>query len=143
MRVVAYNIVEFEKELLAKANAKVHNLALISNGLNLSTLHYAEGKEVILISERDLLDKCLLDALREIGVRKIITRSTTLEHIDISYAFMLKLHVANTSSSDESPENIAKQIITNLNEWGSNKCLGNACYCSFNCGRKRNFNKRV
>ena len=135
MRVVAYNIVEFEKELL--------DLTLISNALNLSTIHYAAGKEVIIISERDILDKHILDALRKIGVRKIITRSATLAHIDLPYALKLKLHVANTASTDKSPENIAAQTITSLNAWGDNKCLGSACYCSFNCDRKNKINKRV
>lgn len=143
MRVVAYNIIEFEKELLAKANAKVHDLTLISNGLNLHTIHYAEGKEVVIVSERDLLDRSLLDALWKIGVKKIITRSTTLDHIDIPYASVLKLHVANTPSQDKSPENIAMQTIVNLNNWDKKTCLGDACYCSFNCDSKNDINKQL
>ncbi len=135
MRVVAYNIEEFEKELLAKANAKVHDLTLISNELNFSTIHYTEGKEVIIISERDLLDKKMLEALWEIGVKKIITRSTSLEHIDMQYASMLKMHVANTPSTDQSPENIALQTISNLNNWGNKRCLGESCHCSFECDK--------
>ena len=35
MRVLVYNIQDFEKETLAKANAKVHDLTLVSNPLNL------------------------------------------------------------------------------------------------------------
>lgn len=143
MRVVAYNIVEFEKELLARANAKVHDLTLISNGLNLSTIHYAEGKEVVIVSERDRVDKGILDALLRIGVKKIITRSITLAHIDVLYASVIKMHVANTPSPNKTPENIAKQTILSLNDWENNRCLGSACYCSFNCGFKNNINKRV
>lgn len=137
MRVVAYNIKEFEKELLAKANAKVHDLTLISNGLNFSTIHYTQGREVIIVSERDRLDREMLDALWQIGVKKIITRSTSLEHIDMQYASVLKMHIANTPSLDESPENIALQTISNLNNWGNNKCLGDACHCSFDCNNKK------
>ncbi|WP_031301396.1 Rossmann-fold NAD(P)-binding domain-containing protein [Sphingobacterium paucimobilis] len=137
MRVVAYNIKEFEKELLAKANAKVHDLTLISNGLSFSTIHYAKGKEVIIISDEDQLDRPLLEALWQIGVRKIITRSMTLNHIDIHYASTLKMHIANTPSKDPSPESIAMQTIVNLHNWGNNKCLGNACHCSFDCENKK------
>src|SRR5690606_21748397 len=124
MRVVAYNIQEFEKQTLAKANAKVHDLTLISNPLNLATIRYAEGKEVVLVSPKDNLDQILLDALYEIGVKKIITRSHSVDHIDLLYAGKLGLHVANTPSKDHSPKDIAIQTIENLNNWVSNKCLG-------------------
>lgn len=136
MKVVAYTIKEFEKESLAKANAKVHDLTLISNSLDHSTLKYAEGKEVIIISASDRLDSKLLDALSQIGVKKIITRSISLDHIDLLHAGKLSLHVANTPSSDDSPKSIAKQTIMNLNNWINNNCLGVACQCSFDCAKK-------
>jgi lactate dehydrogenase-like 2-hydroxyacid dehydrogenase len=136
MRVVAYNIQEFEKETLAKANAKVHDLTLISNPLNLATIRYAEGKEVVLVSPQDNLDQTLLDALQQIGVKKIITRSHSVDHIDLLYAGKLGLHVANTPSKDGSAKNIAIQTIENLNNWVKNKCLGVACHCSFDCSKK-------
>ena len=137
MRVVAYNIQEFEKQTLAKANAKVHDLTLISNPLNLATIRYAEGKEVVIVSANDNLDHILLDALHRIGVKKIITRSHSVNHIDLSHAGKLELHVANTPTTDESPNNIALQTIENLNNWVRNKCLGVACHCSFNCAKKK------
>lgn len=136
MRVVAYNIQEFEKQTLAKANAKVHDLTLISNPLNLATVRYAEGKEVVIVSPQDNLDQTLLDALHKIGVKKIITRSHSLDHIDLAYAGKLRLHVANTPTADDSPKSIAKQTIENLNNWVSNQCLGLACHCSFDCTKK-------
>lgn len=143
MRVVAFNIKEFEKELLAKANAKVHDLTLISNGLNFSTIHYAVGKEVVIVSDRDILDSFLLEALSGIGVKKIVTRSVTIDHIDLVSAASLNLHIANTPSDDISPESIAKQTIVNLNNWEVNKCLANACHCSFGCSEKRDSHKKI
>lgn len=136
MRVVAYNIREFEKEQLALANAKVHDLTLISNGLKEETLHYAVGKEVVMVSERDLLDKGLLDKLYDIGVKKIITRSISLDHIDILYAGELGIHIANTPFEDQSSLGRAYQAIRNLNHWGSEKCLGLACQCTVSCLNK-------
>lgn len=137
MKVVAYNIQEFEKETLAKANAKVHDLTLISNPLNLDTIRYADGKEVVIVSANDQLDCPLLDALHQIGVKKIITRSVTLDHIDLLYADHLGLHVANTPLQDQSPKSIAKQTIENLNNWINNRCLGEACHCAFECKQKK------
>lgn len=133
MRVVVYNIQEFEKQTLAKANAKVHDLTLISNPLNLATIRYAVGKEVVIVSAQDNLDHTLLDALYKIGVKKIITRSHTVDHIDLLHAGKLGLHVANTPSKNNSAKSIAIQTINNLNNWVNNKCLGVACHCSFDC----------
>ena len=140
MRVVAYNIREFEKEQLALANAKVHDLTLISNGLKEETLHYAVGKEVVMVSERDFLNRELLDKLWKIGVKKIITRSISLDHIDVLYAGELGIHIANTPFEDQSSLGRAYQAIRNLNHWGNDKCLGLACQCTINC---LNQNKRV
>lgn len=140
MKVVAYNIQEFEKEILAKANAKVHDLTLISNPLDSSTIKYALGKEVIIVSDRDELNKEILDLLVKIGVKKIISRSIELNHIDVVYAGQLQLHLANTPLSDDSPESIAQQTIFNLNSWSNGNCLGAACHCSFDCSKKQNNN---
>jgi len=138
MKVVAYNIQEFEKETLAKANAKIHDLTLISNALDVRTVRFAEGKEVIIVSERDKLDKELLDLLYKIGVKKIISRSIKLDHIDTEYARQLQLHLANTPLADNSLESIAQQTISNLNSWSAGNCLGDACQCAFDCENKGN-----
>ena len=135
MRVVAYNIQEFEKESLAKANAKIHDLTLISNPLNMATIRYAVGKEVVIVSAADILDQQILSALKNIGVKKIITRSHTVKHIDLICASRLKLHIANSPTTDESLQNIAEQTIKNLNNWVDNICLGEACHCGFACDK--------
>lgn len=133
MKVVAYNIQEFEKEELAKANAKVHDLTLISNALNLRTVRYAEGKEVIIVSDRDEVNKEILEMLVKLGVKKIISRSIKLDHIDVECAEKLRLHLANTPLEDNSLESIAKQTISNLTNWSNGQCLGEACHCGFDC----------
>ena len=96
MRVIAYNILGPEKEYLAIANAKVHDLTLVTNELNFSTMHYALGKEAVIISERDILDRVMLAELSRIGVKSIVTRSSTTEHIDLDFAGELKMHVATS-----------------------------------------------
>ncbi|MCI0919994.1 Rossmann-fold NAD(P)-binding domain-containing protein [Sphingobacterium rhinopitheci] len=136
MKVVAYNILDFEKKSLAKANAKVHDFTLISNPLDASTIQYAEGKEVIIVSDRDILTKDILDLLAAVGVKKIISRSRTLNHIDIEYAGKLQLHLANTPLEDDSLESIAHQTIANLNNWEKGDCLGQSCHCAFQCAKK-------
>src|SRR5690606_40764787 len=109
-------------------------------GLNEEILHYAVGNEFVMMSERDCLDKKILDMLWNIGVKKIITRSTSLDHIDILYAGELGIHVANTPFEDQSSLGRAYQAMRNLNHWGSDRCLVLACQCTINC---LNQNKRI
>ncbi|MVZ67556.1 lactate dehydrogenase [Sphingobacterium sp. DK4209] len=135
MRVIAYNILDQEKEVLAKANAKVHDLTLISNELNLSTIHFASGKDAVLISERDILDRVMLFELYKMGVKSIITRSKATDHIDLEYAGELKMHVANVPF-DSSMESIAKQTIQNLTQWMVGGCAGDACQCRMDCANR-------
>jgi len=137
MRAIAYNILGPEKELLAKANRKVHDLTFISNELNFSTMHYAMGKEAVIISDRDILDRFMLFELFKIGIRNIITRSKSIEHIDLDYAGELKIHVANVPS-EKSLEGIAKQTILNLTQWMVGGCAGEACQCRMECKNKVN-----
>src|SRR5690606_7523270 len=135
MRVIAYNILGPEKEHLAKANGKVHDLTLISNELNFSTMHYAIGKEAVIISDRDVLDRVMLFELYKIGIRNIITRSRSTDHIDLDYAGELKIHVANVPF-DNTLEGIAKQTIMNLTQWMVGGCTGDACQCRMECNKK-------
>jgi len=133
MKAVAYNIKDYEKESLAIANGKVHDLTLISNPLNLSTIHYAHGKEVVIVSEDDFLGGKLLEELQRAGVQKIVTRSITTDHIDLHRAYDLGIQIANTPYEDRTPKGIAEQTIRNLNLWGNGKCVGQACCCVKEC----------
>lgn len=133
MKAVAYNIKDFEKESLARANAKVHDLTLISNALSSSTIHYAIGKEVVIVSKDDRIDAALLEKLKDAGVQKIVTRSRSTDHIDLHHAADLQIQVANTPYADRTPKGIAEQTIRNLTMWGQGKCVGTACCCINDC----------
>ena len=114
MRVVAYNIKEFEKELLAKANAKVHDLTFISNPLTLCTIRYAAGKDAVIISEQDLVDQSILSQLNHLGIKNIVTRSSSITHIDMKAAQSLHMHVSNIDDSATSGMSMAEQTILKL-----------------------------
>jgi len=133
MKAVAYNIKNYEKESLAIANGKVHDLTLISNPLNFSTIHYAQGKEVVIISEDDFLNGELLEGLHRAGIQKIVTRSIAISHIDLLRAYDLGIQIANTPYEDQTPKGIAEQTIRNLNLWGHGRCVGQACCCAKEC----------
>ncbi|WP_134088281.1 lactate dehydrogenase [Olivibacter sp. XZL3] len=137
MKAIAYSINVNEKEHLVRSNAKTHDLTLISNELNASTLSYCGGKTVIIVSGRDIVDQALLRSLKQMGVRYIVTRSKTTTHIDLQSAAQLGIKVANNASDDQSIENTAKQTIRNLDLWEAGRCVGHSC-CCYDCNNVKN-----
>lgn len=133
MKAIAYSIKPQEKELLALANNKRHDLTLISNELNVRTVSYAQGKDVVIVSSYDILDRDMLWELKNAGVQKIITRSKITTHIDLKEATRMEFKIANAPDDDQSHESVAKQTIRNLNAWENGKCVGNACCCQKTC----------
>jgi len=133
MKAIAYSIKPQEKESLALANGKKHDLTLISNELNERTVSYALGKEAVIVSRYDIVDRKMLWELKQAGITKIITRSNTTTHIDLNEAKRMDFKVANVPDTDQSVENIARQTIRNLNSWGTGRCVGKACCCQKVC----------
>lgn len=82
MKVVAYSIKSFEKEFLAKANQKKHDITLISNSLSLETAVYAAGKEAVIVFTNDDVSAPVVDRLAELGIKYIATRSVGTDQID-------------------------------------------------------------
>lgn len=145
MRVVAYSIKSFEKEPLAIANNKKHEITLISNSLSLETVSYAEGKEaVIVFSEEDNVSAMVINRLADLGVKYIATRSTTTLHIDQEVAALRNLKIGNVPfealaglSEREVPMALAAETIVNLDTWQQKRCLGAACVCSRSCDQMK------
>lgn len=143
MRVVAYSIKSFEKEPLAIANNKKHEITLISNSLSLETVSYAEGKEaVIVFSEDDDVSAEVINQLADLGVKFIATRSTAVIHIDVEAAALRNIRLANVPtdaisglSESELPMALAVETIVNLDKWQQKRCLGDACVCSRACDK--------
>ncbi len=95
MKAVVYSTQPFEKELLAKANNKKHDITLISNSLSLETAFYAEGKDAVVVFTNDCLNEATIDKLAGFGIRYISTRSVSTDHIDRVAAAKNNIKVAN------------------------------------------------
>lgn len=95
MKVVAYSVKEFEKEYVARANQKQHDITLISNPLSLETAIYAQGKEAVVVSIYDDLSEQVIDKLADLGIKFITTRSVSSDHIDIEAADNRNIKLAN------------------------------------------------
>jgi len=140
MRVVAYSIKSFEKEPLAIANHKKHDITLISNSLIAKTASYAEGKEAVIVFNEDEVSEEVIKKLADLGVKYIATRSTSIAHIDQEAAAKHNIKIANVPAvsllgiSDKGlPLALAKETILNLDKWQNNRCLGSSCVCSNSC----------
>lgn len=109
MKVVAYSIQAFEKEYLAKANQKKHDITLISNPLSLQTIAYAQGKDAVVVFANDDLSEPVVNKLADMGVKYIATRSAGTDHIDKETAAKRSIKIANVPAY--SPQAIAEHAV--------------------------------
>ena len=129
MKVVAYSIKPFEREPLAKANQKKHDITLIFNSLSLETAVFAAGKQAVMVSSSDDVSAGVIDKLAQLGVKYITMRTTGSVNIDKLAAARNGIKLANVPEQMD----IANQTIKNLDLWEMNKCVGKACICAKAC----------
>lgn len=134
MKAVVYSTQIFEKELLARANQKKHDITLISNPLNIDTAYFAEGKDAVIVSLSDDLSAAVIQKLAALGIKFINSRTFETQHIDKLAAKSAGLEVAQVISLI--PEEIALQTIKNLDHWQAHQCLGDRCACEQACHKK-------
>ncbi|PWG79023.1 Rossmann-fold NAD(P)-binding domain-containing protein [Pararcticibacter amylolyticus] len=133
MRAVAYSIRSFEKEPLAKANHKKHDITLISNALGLETAEYAAGKEAVIISGDDYVSDAIVSRLADLGVKFITVRSIESSNVDRIAASRFNIKIATVAVPANVPVTgpefilhqyeIASGTISNLDLWQENKNL--------------------
>jgi len=140
MRVVAYSITSAEKEPLAIANHKKHEITLISNALSIDTVSFAKGKEAVIVFSNDDVSAAVINQLADMGVKFIATRSNDVLHIDAAVAGLRNIKIANVPEmaiaglpASEIPYALATETINNLDKWQGKRCLGDACVCSKAC----------
>lgn len=109
MKAVAYSIKPFEKEYLAKANRKKHDITLISNPLGPDTAIYAQGKDAVIVFTNDDVSAPVIERLAALGVKFIVTRSAGTDHIDQAAAAAFGLKIANVPSY--SPQAVAEHAV--------------------------------
>jgi len=129
MKVVAYSIKPFEREPLAKANQKKHDITLIFNSLNLETALFAAGKQAVMVSATDDVNADVVFKLAQLGIKYITMRANGAVNIDKLAAVRNGIKLANVPEQMD----IANQTIKNLDLWEMNKCVGKACACAKEC----------
>jgi len=109
MKAVAYSIKPFEKEFLARANQKKHEITLISNHLTIDTAIYAEGKDAIIVFTNDDVSAPVVDKLAELGIKYIAARCVGTDQINKQRAAKYGIKLANVPSY--SPQAIAEHTV--------------------------------
>jgi len=109
MKAVAYSIKPFEKEYLAKANQKKHDITLISNPLGLDTSLYAQGKDAVIVFTNDDVSAPVIEKLAAMGIKFIVTRSSGTDHIDQEAAAASGIKIANVPFY--SPQAVAEHAV--------------------------------
>lgn len=109
MHVIAYSISSFEIEYIENANSMKHEIILEAEPLRLESAALAKGTEAVIIFTSDDASKPVINALADLGVKYIITRSSGTDHIDLKAAERRGIKVANVPSY--SPQAIAEQAV--------------------------------
>jgi len=99
MKAVAFSVRPFEKEYLAKANQKKHDITLISNPLGVETAVYAEGKNAVIVFDDDDLSAPVIERLAALGIKFIVTRSGNTSRIDKAAALAHGIKIASIPTS--------------------------------------------
>ena len=127
MKAIAYNTEPFEKEFLAKANQKKHDITLIANPLSDDTINYAAGKEAAIVFTNDGISTSFIEKLAGLGIKYIVTCCSETNAIDQEAAVIygIKISTISTDLLQEKTNNalreIADQTIKNLDLWQQNK----------------------
>jgi len=132
MKAVAYGIKPFEKEFLAKANHKKHDITLISNALSIETVVYARSKRAVIVSACNEVSEKIIQILAAYGVKHIIKQSASTNPVTKATAQKYGIELVNISGyraeqttsatsqafvTDKQLQMVADKIISNLDEW--------------------------
>ncbi|MDO8992831.1 2-hydroxyacid dehydrogenase [Daejeonella sp.] len=109
MHLIVYSVSSFEIEYLESANSMKHEIILKSQPLGLESAGLAKGAEAVIIFTSDDASEPVINALADMGVKYILTRSSGTDHIDLKAAEKRGIKVANVPSY--SPQAIAEQAV--------------------------------
>ena len=109
MHIIAYSVSSFEIEYLESANRMKHEMSLKAMPLSLESVGLAKGAEAVIIFTSDDASEPVINALADLGIKYIVTRSSGTDHIDLKAAEKRGIKVANVPSY--SPQAIAEQAV--------------------------------
>lgn len=109
MRVAAFSIRQFEKDLLRVENRNYHEIEFFSQPLSSETVHLVKDCIGVLVFVNDDLSAAIIEQLAKLGIKYIVTRSVGTDHIDKLAAAKWGIKIANVPAY--SPEAIAEHAV--------------------------------
>lgn len=109
MKVAAFSIKQFEKELLDTMNTNRHSITYFPFPLSPGTAEQAAGCEAVLVFTNDDVSAPVIALLADLGIKYIATRSVGTDHIDKEEASKRGIRIANVPAY--SPEAIAEHAV--------------------------------
>ena len=109
MKVIVFDIHGFECASLKKHLGKNHDITFVDAKLSEHTADLAKGFDAAVVFIHDTVSSAVLDSLKQIGIRFLVTRSAGFNHIDLEAAKRLGLRVANVPKY--SPYAVAEHAI--------------------------------
>ncbi len=110
MKATVYNISPYEKPFFQARDIPGLTLFYKEEKLTKDTVSLAKGSEAVVIFTNDNASSEVLEALKDIEVKYIATRTMGVDHIDTEKAEELEIRVANVP--DYSPYSVAEHSIS-------------------------------
>ena len=131
MKIVSYSCKPYDKQALCHVFDPTWEIVYLDVPLELATLSYAQGAEVVTVFVNDRLDAKVLKILFDGGTRLIALRCAGFNHVDLSAAKTLGLTLVRVP--DYSPYAVAEHTV------GLMLALNRKLYRAYNRVREGNF----
>jgi D-lactate dehydrogenase len=109
MKIIIYNIKDFERSYLLNANKMNHELTMVKDLLVPETVHLAKGHEAVVVFTGDDVSTTVVEKLNDLAVRYIAVRAVGYDNVDIKTANTLGIKCANVP--EYSPYAIAEHTV--------------------------------
>ncbi|MBK6265578.1 2-hydroxyacid dehydrogenase [Marivirga sp. S37H4] len=110
MKATVYNISPYERPFFQAQDISGLTLFYKEERLTKDTVSLADGSEAVVIFTNDEASAEVLEALKNVGVKHVATRTMGMDHIDTEKAKELGIKVANVP--DYSPYSVAEHSIS-------------------------------
>ena len=112
IRIAFFDAKEYDQHSFEKANAAgTYEIHFFETRLTMDTCRLAEGFDVVCVFVNDDINKEVIDALCEMGVKLIALRCAGYNNVDINYAYG-RIHVVRVPAY--SPYAVAEHAIAML-----------------------------
>lgn len=112
MKTLVYNIQNYDKPFVEKANSNKHELHFSPDPLSMETVELATGMEAVSLFSNDDASASILKKLAAMEVKNIALRCVGYNHVDLNAARELGIRVANVP--EYSPYAIAEHGVALL-----------------------------